>query len=104
MAYLVRIASRAERDLASLYLRINAADSTAARQWYEGLKRAILSLAERPNRCPVTPENKKLRHLLYGRKPHVYRVVYHVNERRRQVDVLHIRHGARRKLRSPDLQ
>ena len=104
MAYLVRIASRAERDLASLDGQINAVDSAAARQWYEGLKRAILGLAMRPNRCPVTPENKKLRHLLYGRKPHVYRVVYHVNERRKQVDVLHIRHGARRKLRASDLE
>jgi len=104
MAYLVRIASRAERDLASLYGKINAADSTAARRWYEGLKWAILSLAERPNRCPVTPENKKLRHLLYGRKPHVYRVVCHVNERQKHVDVLHIRHGARRKLRASDLE
>ena len=104
MAYLVRIAARAERDLASLYEQINAADSATAQRWYAGLKGAILSLGERPNRCPVTPENKKLRHLLYGRKPHVYRVVYHVNERRKQVDVLHIRHGARRKLRASDLE
>jgi toxin ParE1/3/4 len=103
MAYLVRIASRAERDLASLYGEINAPDSAAARQWYRGLKQAILSLAERPNRCLATPENKRLRHLLYGEKPHFYRVIYRVNSRRRQVDVLHIRHGARRQFRAPDL-
>lgn len=90
MAYLVRIASRAERQ------EINAPDSVAARRWYRGLKQAILSLAERPNRCPVTPENKRLRHLPYGKKPHLYRVIYRVNSRQRQVDVLHIRHGARR--------
>jgi toxin ParE1/3/4 len=102
MAYLVRIASRAERDLVSLYEEINAPDS-AARRWYRGLKQAILSLAERPNRCPVTPENRRLRHLLYGEKPHLYRVIYRVDGRRRQVDVLHIRHGARRKFRASDL-
>ena len=103
MAYLVRIASRAERDLVSLYEEINAPDSAAARRWYRGLKQAILSLAERPNRCPVTPENRRLRHLLYGEKPHLYRVIYRVDGRRRQVDVLHIRHGARRKFRASDL-
>ena len=102
MAYLVRIASRAERDLVSLYDEINAPDSAAARRWYRGLKQAILSLAERPNRCSVTPENR-LRHLLYGEKPHLYRVIYRVDGRRRQVDVLHIRHGARRKFRASDL-
>lgn len=103
MAYIVRTTSRAERDLDLLYEGINAADSVAAQRWYDGLKRAILSLAARPNRCPVTPENKKLRHLLYGHKPHVYRVIYRVNEPRKQVDVLHIRHGATRRFRPPDL-
>jgi toxin ParE1/3/4 len=44
-----------------------------------------------------------LRHLLYGRKPYVYRVIYRVVERQKQVEVLHIRHGARQKLKSSDL-
>jgi toxin ParE1/3/4 len=104
MAYLVRIASRAERDLASLYEEINAADSAAARHWYHGLKQAILSLAEKPKRCAVTPENKRLRHLLYGDKPHAYRIIFRVNSRRRQVDVLGIRHGARKGFRRSDLE
>jgi plasmid stabilization system protein ParE len=103
MAYLVRIAARAERDLELLYEEINAANSAAAQRWYAGLKRAILRLAVQPNRCSVTPENKKLKHLLYGHKPHLYRVIYRVNEARKQVDVLHIRHGARRKFRPADL-
>jgi plasmid stabilization system protein ParE len=103
VAYLVRIASRAERDLASLYEEINAADSAAARHWYQRLKQVILSLAEKPNRSPVTPENKKLKHILYGEKPHLYRIVYRMNKRERQVDVLHIRHGARRQFRASDL-
>lgn len=104
MAYLVRITSRAEQDLVYLYGAIQAADYKAAQRWYRGLKQAILSLQERPNRCSRTPENKRLRHLLYGHKPHLYRVIYCVTHRRRQVDVLHIRHGARRKFRSSDLE
>lgn len=104
MAYLVRIAARAERDLVSLYGDINAPDSAPARQWYQGLKQAILSLAEKPNRCPVTPENKRFRHLLYGKKPSLYRVIYRVDDRQRRVDVLHIRHGKRREFRAADLK
>ena len=103
MAYLVRIAARAERDLSYLYQEINAPDSAAARRWYESLKRTILSLAVHPKRCPTTAENRNLRHLLYGRKPNVYRVIYRVNERRKQVDVLQIRHGARRRFRASDI-
>lgn len=101
--YLVNITSRAERDLADLYEEINAARSEVAWMWYLGLKEDILSLEERPNRCPVTRENHALRHLLYGQKPHIYRVIYRVRERQKRVEVLHIRHGARRNFRAPDL-
>ncbi len=97
MAYLVSITPRAERDFASLYLKINVEESDAALKWYRGLKEAVLSLEELPNRCPVTPEKAQLRHLLYGSKPHVYRVIFRVIEKQKRVDVLHIRHGARDK-------
>lgn len=102
-AYLVNLTSRAERDLAHLYEEINATNSEAAQKWYRGLKQDILSLEEQPNRCPVTRENDELRHLLYGHKPHVYRVIYRVLEKQKQVEVLHIRHGARRKPKESDL-
>jgi toxin ParE1/3/4 len=100
VAYLVNITSRAERDLAHLYGEINAEHSDAALKWYRGLKEAILSLEDHPNRCPATPEKKQLRHLPYGHKPHLYRVIFRVLEKQKQVDVLHIRHGARRKLKT----
>jgi mRNA-degrading endonuclease RelE of RelBE toxin-antitoxin system len=38
--------------------------------------------------------NRPLRHLLYGRTPHVYRAIYEVDERKKIVRVLTIRHGA----------
>ncbi len=103
MVYRVNITLRAERDLEHLYDEINAASSDAARKWYEGLKRQILSLEKLPNRCPVTPEKKTVRHLLYGRKPHVYRVIFRGIEKRKLVEVLHIRHGARDRFRTSDL-
>ncbi len=103
MAYLVNIAALAERDFASLYREINAEESVAALKWYRGLKEAVLSLEEQPNRCPVTPEKAQLRHLLYGNKPHVYRVIFRVVEKHKRVDVLHIRHGARDKLKASEV-
>jgi plasmid stabilization system protein ParE len=92
--YIVNLTVRAERDLAQLYEDIDAIHSIAARKWYWGLKKKILGLERHPNRCPVTPENKKIRHLLYGHGHNTYRVIYHVV--RTQVEVLHIRHGARK--------
>ncbi|MGH9511744.1 MAG: type II toxin-antitoxin system RelE/ParE family toxin [Terriglobales bacterium] len=103
MAYRVNLAARAERDLAQLYEQIHAADSHHANNWYYGLRAAILSLRRMPERCPVAPEDSTLRHLLYGRKPHVYRIIFRINKKSRQVDVLHLRHGARRRLRKSDL-
>jgi toxin ParE1/3/4 len=95
MAYLINVTARAEHDLELLFHEINAGQSDAALKWYWGPRKAIPSLEEHPNRYPQTPENARLRHLLYGHKPHIYRVIYRVAEKRKQVDVLHIRHSAR---------
>ena len=103
MAYVVNTTPHAEHDLARLYQQINAGYSDAALEWYVGIKEAILSLEHKPNRCPLTRKRDKLRHLLYGHKPHIYRVIYRVIEKKKQVEVLHIRHGARRRLKPSDL-
>ncbi len=103
MAYVVKITPNAEHDLAQLYKHINAEYSRAAMQWYCGIRESILSLEQQPNRCPLIRKKDKLRHLLYGRKPYVYLVIYRVLERQKQVEVLHIRHGARQELKSSDL-
>jgi toxin ParE1/3/4 len=104
MASLVRISGRAERDLAAIYLAINAENSDAAFRWFNGLERALFTLEENPTRCPVTPENPQYRHLLYGNKPHVYRVIYRVLEPGQDVEILHIRHGARQPFKPGDLK
>lgn len=107
MAYLVEFAARAVRDLEILYVEKNAAESHAAARWYNHLELAVYALALHPHRCPLASETRrakrKLRHLLCGKKPHVYRVIYEVDEGRQAVWVLTIRHGARRKLNASDL-
>jgi toxin ParE1/3/4 len=99
MPYRVDLTERAIRDLAYLYEIKNAAESLAAARWYNGLERAVFTLETHPRPCPLAPESKKtarpLRHLLYGKSPHVYRVIYEIDEVRKLVQVLTIRHGAK---------
>jgi plasmid stabilization system protein ParE len=98
MAYLVELTLRAERDLDYLYERISADDSAVAGRWFNGLEAAIYSLERLPRRSPVAPESKRakrqLRHLLYGAKRDVYRVIFEIDESRKIVRVLTIRHAA----------
>jgi toxin ParE1/3/4 len=98
MTYLVEQTDRCARDLAALYEEKNAVESIAAARWFNGLENAVDTLATYPRRCPIAPESKKarrlLRHLLYGKKPHVYRVIYEIDELHKLVRVLTIRHGA----------
>ena len=94
MAYRVELLPRARRDLTSIFYRIDAVDSALARKWFEGLLTAIRSLDTSPARCPVTPEYKHLRHLLYGKGRNVYRIIYATNDQTNLVSVIHIRHGA----------
>jgi len=107
MTYLFESAARAARDLEILYVEKNAAESQAAAHWYNELELAVYALASYPHRCPVAPEarrmKRELRNLLYGKKPHVYRVIYEVDEGRQAVLVLTIRHGARRRVKSSNL-
>jgi toxin ParE1/3/4 len=107
MAYLVEFSARATGDLEALYLEKDAVESEAAARWFNGLEEAVSSLEWYPDRCPAAPEarklRRKLRHLLYGKKPHIYRVIYELDEGRQAVWVLAIRHGARRSLKRSDL-
>ena len=101
MAYRVDLTERAARNLRRIYRTINAKDSAQARDWFNRLEQAVLGLDEHPARAPVIPEDDSPRHLLYGRKPNVYQIIYAINERNRVVTVLHIRHGSRKAFRLP---
>ena len=106
MTYHVEFSVRALHDLDVLYFEKNVAESQAASRWFNGLQDAIDSLATLPNRCPIAPEGRnmkrELRQLLYGKKPHVYRIIYQVDKTKQMVKVFHIRHGARQPLTLSD--
>jgi len=48
-----------------------------------------------PYRGRITTEASQFRQLLYGNKPHMYRIIYSIDDSLKRVLVLHIRHGAR---------
>ena len=104
MAFRVELSERAQADITALYdwLRSQQAGD-AGERWFVALREAIASLSVLPLRCPVAPESREspveVRHLLYGGKPHIYRILFAVEGD--VVRVLHVRHGRRRPASQP---
>ena len=91
MTYRVELTEQAARNFEHIYRMINAEDTAQARLWSNGLEKTILSLDEYPDRGAAIAEDKSLRHLLYRRRRHLYRIIYSVNDTGNVVTVLHIR-------------
>jgi toxin ParE1/3/4 len=108
MTYRVELTDRAVRDLAILYEEKRIEESKAASRWFNGLEQAVDTLENLPRRCASAPESRKcgrpLRHLLYGKKPHIYRVIFEIDESHKVVHVLTIRHGAMEDLTPEELR
>lgn len=96
MAYRVKVTPRAQEDIEELYRWVVLRAPHQGAVWYGGLIHAIGSLADHPQRCPVSPEgleiSEPIRQLIYGRRP--YRILFWIKGR--EVHVLHVRRGARR--------
>jgi plasmid stabilization system protein ParE len=96
MAFSVRQTAQADSDLDAILEWLLAREAgEAGLRWLNGLQESLQSLSESPYRCVIAPENSvfpfEVRQLLYGRKPHVYRVLFTVDKD--SVIILHIRHG-----------
>ena len=68
----------------------------AAERWFADLLGAVMSLSRFPHRCPLAPEDERVRlgvrQLILGN----YRILFTINEVNRTVNVPLIRHCARR--------
>jgi toxin ParE1/3/4 len=95
MTYRVEVAARAIQDLDSIYRYIQAEESHYAAVWFNGLHTSLQSLGNMPHRAPKTREHASRHHLLYGNKPHVYRIIYTIDDQKKIVSILTIRHRAR---------
>ena len=78
-----------------LWLKDRSPDRAAA--WFGDLLTAIYSLEMHPERCPLAPEDDvfvpEIRHVLYGKRGGVYRVLFMIAGE--EVRVLHARYSAR---------
>lgn len=108
MAYRVDLSENAEAELDALYLWVVARAPQQGATWFNGLERAVLSLDQYPKRCPVAPESfdpdRPVRVLSYGRKPHIFRVFFTVDDDAHVVNVVHLRRGGRRPATPEDLK
>ena len=105
MNYSVIIEPPAATDIDEACHWIGERSPVAEANWFHGVMAAIESLADYPTRCAPAPEAEEfdtpIRHLLFGRSKHKYRIIFTVVDN--NVHVLHIRHGAREPLSpSPD--
>lgn len=98
MEYRVEITKTAEADLDRLYRWVISRAPHQGANWFNGLESAARTLDRQPKRCRIAPESldNPVRMLHYGRRRDTYRIFFTVDEARRLVQVLHIRHGARR--------
>ena len=97
MAFRVLVDPVALVEAEEAYLWLLERAPREARAWFDGLWKAIESLRDMPNRCPIAAESialeRSIRQLLFGKPPDVYRVLFVVvND---EVRILRIRHGAR---------
>ncbi len=111
MAYKVSLTATAEADAYAAFERIREVAPSHAARWLADLFTAIRTLADMPARCPVIPEADELgrpvRHLLYGKRTGVYRIIFDIQEASEEgprVRVLRIWHGARDHISAEDIE
>ncbi len=98
MAFEVRTTPEAEQEAVEILNWLMAEHAgEAGLRWFLRMDEAIASLGEMPMRCKLAPESKsfpfEVRELLYGQRPHVYRILSTIEGS--QVLILHLRHGRR---------
>lgn len=102
MTFRVEVTAEAQRDADTIYewLVLQHAGETGFR-WFSDLAKAISSLRNFPERCPIAPDISpfpfEVRQLLYGNRPHLYRILFTIHDD--TVFVLNIRHGRRQPMK-----
>ena len=107
MAYRVALADSAKADAYAIYNRVASAAPRRGPLWFDELIDCLYSLDHLPLRCPLAREaesaRREIRCLLFGKRRNVYRILYEVDEPRKTVWVLHIRHGARKDMEPEEI-
>ena len=105
MAFQVDITEPALADAEGYvrFIRDVNKEPEAAKRWFRGLVKAIYTLEDLPERCPVIPEQEKfpyeIRHLGYFS----HRIVFRVEREKNRVVIYRVYHGSRQGLAEGDL-
>ena len=106
MARTLKLQTNARNDINGLLDNIKDRVSvTAAARWLKRLNNALQALSDDAERWPLTEEpslaDTDIRELLFGRRPHIYRVFYNYTTER--VVVYRIRHSAQVSIDEDDI-
>ena len=97
MRFHVKMTARAEADVDSALDSLVRYSRRAAVRWLDELLKQIEELEQHADRYALAAEahrlETELREVLFGKKPHVHRILYIIEDK--VVQVLHIRHAAR---------
>lgn len=106
MVYVVVIGRRAQADIANTVAGPGWPSAAAANRWRMNLLSTVIPKLEAdPGRYPRSDDAAELgfdlREMLYGRRRHVYRVLFTIDDD--TVNVLRVRHAAQDQLTDHDL-
>jgi len=103
MKYRVLVIPCAAAEIEEAYLWIAERAPESAVRWFNGLYSVIDTLETFPERCPHAPEDdffqQEIRQLIYGKLIGRYRILFTIDGD--TVYILHVRHGARKRLEGP---
>jgi plasmid stabilization system protein ParE len=99
--YGVIVTPEAEAGIVAAFQYILERSPLNAEKWLRALYKKIDSLEQMPERCPLARENEyfedTLRHLVF--KSH--RIIFRIDEAKRSVQVLYVRHAKQRAVGEP---
>lgn len=100
MAFQVDVTDGAKAQIRQAYFWHKQNLPTLADSWLDGLLKALDTLKQFPNRCPLAPEHdefeEEVHQLLYGKRNNAYRILFTVQGE--TVYILHVRHHAQARL------
>jgi plasmid stabilization system protein ParE len=104
MAFKVEITESAAQDIDETIAYIQADSISASADWLDGIQTLMASLADNPARFPVIPEAIDLQLPYRNAVYFSHRVVFRIDQEQNIVNVVRVYHGARRPLKSDELQ
>lgn len=106
MKHEIRIHRAAAVELQEIYAWAAEFAPRTVERWYARLRKAVKTLELSPQRCPKSFESRRVqfdvREFLFGRKPHVIRLLFVIENE--VVHVLSMRRGQRRYLTRKEVE